>query len=175
MLVRCHPISYPETLDVKAACVRASDEGAAPVARRENNRGDKVMIAPVKVQWLYANESGLSRFDTFKIEREMTLFAPPAHPFPVSASTPASRFVVLQLPAGWSGERHRTPTRQILFCLAGSVRVTPGAGDAVTISAGDAWLMEDTTGSGHTTEVVSKGPFEAVVIQLPDDAPLGRA
>jgi hypothetical protein len=61
------------------------------------------------------------------------------------------------------------------ICLAGSVRVTPGVGDAVTISAGDTRLMEDTTGSGHTTEVVSKGPFEAVVIQLPDDAPLGRA
>jgi hypothetical protein len=28
------------------------------------------------------------------------------------------------------------------ICLAGSVRVTLGVGDAVTISAGDAWLME---------------------------------
>jgi hypothetical protein len=44
----------------------------------------------------------------------------------------------------------------------------------VTIGAGDAWLMEDTTGSGHETQVISQGPFEAVVIQLPDDAPLGR-
>jgi hypothetical protein len=35
--------------------------------------------------------------------------------------------------------------------------------------------MEDTTGSGHETQVISQGPFEAVVIQLPDDAPLGRA
>src|ERR1700722_12451425 len=127
------------------------------------------MIAPVKVQRLRANGSGLSRFDMFEIERETTLFAPPAQPFPVSALTPASRFVVLQLPAGWSGERHRTPSRQILFCLAGSVRVTPGVGDAVTISVGDAWLMEDTTGEGHTTEVISPGPFEAVVIQLPDE------
>jgi hypothetical protein len=140
-----------------------------------NQGGKKVMIAPVKVQWLHANEAGLSRFDTFEIEREMTLFAPPAQPFPVSKATAASRFVLLQLPAGWSGERHRTPTRQILFCLAGSVRVTPGVGDAVTISAGDSWLMEDTTGSGHTTEVISQGLFEAVVIQLPDDVPLGRA
>ena len=101
--------------------------------RRE---GARVMIAPVKVQRLRANGSGLSSFDTFEIEREMTLFAPPAQPFPVSALTPASRFVVLQLPDGWSSERDRTPTRQILFCLAGSVRVTPGVGDAVTISAG---------------------------------------
>jgi quercetin dioxygenase-like cupin family protein len=129
------------------------------------------MMAPVKVQWLHADESGLSRFDKFEIEHEMTLFAPPTQPFPVSKATPALRFVLLQLPAGWSGERHRTPARQILFCLAGSVRVTPGIGDAVTIKPGDAWLMEDTTGSGHKTEVVSQRPFEAVVIQLPDDAP----
>ena len=126
------------------------------------------MIAPVKVQWLHANESGLSRFDTLEIEREMTDFAPPTQPFPVSISIPASRFVVLQLPVGWSGERHPTPAYQMLFCLAGSVRVTPGIGEPVTISAGDAWLMEDTTGSGHETEVVSQVPFEAVVVQLPD-------
>src|SRR5271156_6910861 len=107
------------------------------------------MIAPVKVQRLRANGSGLSRFDMFEIEREMPLFAPPAQPFPVSALTPASRFVLLQLPAGWSGERHRTPARQILFCLAGSVRVTPGIGNAATFNTGDAWLMGDTTGGGH--------------------------
>jgi hypothetical protein len=137
------------------------------------------MVAPVTVQRLHTQETGLSRFDTFEIEREMTLFAPPAHPFPLSTSTPASRFVLLQLPAGWIGERHRTPTRQILFCLGGSVRVTPGVGDAVTISAGDsagdAWLMEDTTGSGHETQVILREPFEAVVVQLPGDAPVGRA
>jgi quercetin dioxygenase-like cupin family protein len=114
----------------------------------------------------------LSRFDTFEIEREMTLFAPPAQPFPVSKATPALRFVLLQLPVGWSGERHRTPARQILFCLAGSVRVTPGTDDAATFNPGDAWLMEDTTGSGHKMDVISQGPFEAVVIQLPEDAPL---
>jgi hypothetical protein len=32
--------------------------------------------------------------------------------------------------------------------------------------------MEDTTGSGHKTEVISQGPFEAVAIQLPEEAPL---
>jgi hypothetical protein len=146
-----------ETMEAKAACVRAVKlpQSRAASSGHCHAARDKVMIAPVKVQRLHANESGLSRFDTFEIEREMTQFAPPAQPFPVSASTPALRFVLLQLPAGWSGERHRTPARQILFCLAGSVRVTPGVGDAVTVSAGDTWLMEDTTGSGHTTEVIT--------------------
>jgi CRISPR/Cas system endoribonuclease Cas6 (RAMP superfamily) len=39
------------------------------------------MMNAVKVQRLHANESGLSRFDAFEIEREMTLFATPAQPF----------------------------------------------------------------------------------------------
>ena len=91
----------------EAAPMRRGPERA--LSRGEAIRGDKVMIAPVKVQRLHANESGLSRFDTFEIEREMTLFAPPAQPFPVSASTPASRFVLLQLPAGWSGASPPNP------------------------------------------------------------------
>lgn len=36
----------------------------------------------------------------------MTTFAPPAMPFPVSNTMPASRFVLLQLPTGFIGERH---------------------------------------------------------------------
>jgi hypothetical protein len=75
------------------------------------------MAAPVKVLRLYANESGLSCFDTVEIEREMRDFAPPAPPLFVSKSVPASHFVVAQLPVGWKGERHPSPTRQILFCL----------------------------------------------------------
>jgi quercetin dioxygenase-like cupin family protein len=125
------------------------------------------MIAPFEVHRLRENESGLSYFDRFEIQRETTTFAPPTQPFPVSKPILASRFVVLRLPVGWNGERHRSPARQILFCLAGSVRVTPGIGDPVTIGAGEAWLMEDIAGSGHETEVVSPVPFEAVVIHLP--------
>lgn len=132
-------------------------------------------MTAVKVQWLRANDAGLSRFDTLEIERKETVFAPPAEPFPVSKSIPASRFAVVQLPVGWSGERHPTPARQMLFCLAGSVRVTPGVGQPVTINTGEAWFMEDTTGSGHQTQVISNVPFEAVVIQLPDDVRFDNA
>ncbi len=126
------------------------------------------MRASVEVKRLSADKSGLSRFDTIEIAREMTAFAPPAEPFLVSAPAAAIRFVVLQLPVGFDGAEHVSPARQILFCRSGVARVTPGVGAPVLIGPGDAWLMEDTTGSGHKTEVVSHEPFEAVVIQLPD-------
>jgi quercetin dioxygenase-like cupin family protein len=126
------------------------------------------MTASIKVLRLRANESGLSSFDTVEIQRDMGEFAPPAPPLYVSKLEPASGYVVLRLPAGWIGVRHPSPARQILFCLAGEVRVTPGVGDTVIVGAGDAWLMEDTSGSGHETEVISQEPFDAVVIQLPE-------
>ena len=50
-----------------------------------------------------------------------------------------------------------------------------GYRDAATFNPGDAWLMEDTTGSGQKTEVISQEPFESVVIQLPEDTPLGSS
>jgi hypothetical protein len=126
------------------------------------------LTVPIKVLRLRANESGLSVFDTVEIQRDLREFAPPAPPLYVSKLEPASGFVVLSLPAGWIGERHPSPARQILLCLAGKVLVTPGVGDAVIVGAADAWLMEDTSGSGHETEVISQEPFDAVVIQLPE-------
>ena len=40
-------------------------------------------------------------------------------------------------------------------------------GEPQTIGPGDCWLMEDTTGDGHETSVISEGPFEALVVQIP--------
>jgi quercetin dioxygenase-like cupin family protein len=122
----------------------------------------------MKVLRLFADERGQSCFETIELERSLSDFAPPAPPLYVSEMDPASRYAVIRLPTGWTGERHRSPKRQILFCLRGKVRVTASVGDAAFVSAGEAWLMEDTVGVGHVTTVVSDDPFDAVVIQLPE-------
>ena len=126
------------------------------------------MSASVKVLRLYADAAGATSFDDFEIARELTNFAPPAAPFPASAVATATGYTVLRLPVGWSGAKHPSPKRQILFCLAGKVRVTPDIGEPRTVGIGEAWLMEDTFGGGHTTEVISDVPFDAVVVQLPN-------
>ena len=48
------------------------------------------------------------------------------------------------------------------------MRITPDIGEPRVIAAGDVLMMEDTTGSGHFTEVVSDEPFDGVMIQLPE-------
>jgi uncharacterized cupin superfamily protein len=47
------------------------------------------------------------------------------------------------------------------------MRITPDVGEPRIIAAGDVLMMEDTTGAGHFTEVISETPFDAVMIQLP--------
>jgi hypothetical protein len=125
------------------------------------------MTAPVQILRLSANSQGRSVFDRVEMKLAMRDFAPPAAPLYVSDMQRAARFAILRLPVGWIGERHPSPARQILFCLRGTVLVTPTLGTPESVGASDAWLMEDTTGDGHETAVISEEPFDAVVIQLP--------
>jgi hypothetical protein len=124
--------------------------------------------APLFALRLFANGSGASCFETFEIARQLRDFAPPAAPLWSSDIAPASGYTVVQLPIGWNGEKHPTPKRFILFGLQGRMRITPDVGEPRVIAAGDVLLMEDTTGAGHFTEVISETPFDAVMIELPD-------
>ena len=120
----------------------------------------------VRVVRLSADEDGQSRFDSVQIDLVLQQFAPPAAPLFVSEVRPALGYVVLHLPPRWIGEPHPSPHRQMLFCLAGTMKVTSSVGEVRIISAGEAWLMGDTLGLGHRTEVVSDKGVDAVVIQL---------
>jgi len=116
---------------------------------------------------LYADSNGESHFDTQEIAMTLQEFAPPAAPVYVSESRAASHFVVIELPVAWGGgEPHPTPSRHMMFCLSGSFRMTSSDGDTRSFSAGDALLMTDTTGKGHTTTVTSDTPATAVMIRL---------
>ena len=101
------------------------------------------MSASLNVVRLSEDTAGESHFDSFQIARPLVTFAPPAHPFLVSAVEKASGYVVVRIPAGWVGERHPSPHRQIAFCLSGALKVTASDGDVRVIKAGDAWLMTD--------------------------------
>ncbi len=75
--------------------------------------------------------------------------------------------VFLRLRAGWNEPIHPTPVRQKLICMAGAARVTASDGGARVIAKGDVWHMEDRTGKGHHTEVISDDDFHCVIVQLP--------
>jgi hypothetical protein len=117
---------------------------------------------------LSEDASGQSHFDDFELELSLVDFAPPALPFLASPVTKAAGYVMIRIPVGWKGELHQSPKRQIAFGLAGILKVTASDGDVRNVKTGDAWLMTDTEGKGHWSEVVSDVPFDAVIVLVPD-------
>jgi len=120
----------------------------------------------LRVYRLTENAAGESSFADAELERTLNSFAPPAVPFYTSAIEKASGYTAIRIPVGWVGELHRSPYRQMMFCCAGALKVTATDGSVRTVKAGDGWLMADNQGKGHRSEVVSKEPFDAVIIIL---------
>jgi quercetin dioxygenase-like cupin family protein len=114
----------------------------------------------------YTDDQGRSRFDSYSISQTLQQFAPPADPVFVSAREAATGYVVIYVPPGWVGKPHPSPRRQILFCLSGGMRITSSSGETRMLNPGDAWLMGDTTGEGHKSEITSKEGTSVVIVQL---------
>jgi len=120
----------------------------------------------MKILRIRADGRGESHFDTQEIALTLQEFAPPAAALYVAQERHASGYQLIRLPAGWVGAPHPAPYRQMLFCLAGSFNVSSSAGETRTVSAGDAFLIEDTSGKGHSTLVTSSVPVDAVLVRV---------
>lgn len=115
---------------------------------------------------LTEDDHGMSRFSDVEIDMETGDFAPPAPPMGMSATEDCARFLFLTLPPGWGGEKHPSPRPQVAFCLGGRMRVTAGDGEVREVGPGGIWRMEDTTGSGHFSEVIGDEPARLAIVQL---------
>jgi len=123
----------------------------------------------MKVLRLYADALGESRFETTTMPMALKEFAPPAAPLRVSDPQPAQNYVILEVGAKWGGAvPHPSPARMMAFCLSGCTRATASSGESHTFVAGDCLLHDDTSGKGHSTEVISDVPARWVFIRLPN-------
>jgi len=116
----------------------------------------------------YADAAGESHFEDVRLSLTAADFAPPAPPLDVSGFTPAKQIGFVRMPVGWFGDWHPAPKRQFMFCLAGAVAVQVSDGETRVFRPGDVVLLEDTTGKGHTTRVVSEVDLLMAVAQLAD-------
>ena len=73
----------------------------------------------------------------------------------VSGLGPVQESHLLNLPAGWVGDYHPSPRRQLMTQLTGRVRVQASDGATVDAGPGTLWLIEDVAGKGHHTTVTS--------------------
>jgi len=69
-------------------------------------------------------------------------------------------------PVGRFLDWHPAPRRQFVIILAGQLEIGLGDGSKHVFGPGDARLVEDTTGQGHTTRVVGDQPVLTATIAL---------
>lgn len=117
---------------------------------------------------VYTDSNGETHFEDIEVEFTNVEFAPPAPLLNVSALTPASKFGFLSAPPGWFGDWHPAPKRQFIFYLAGEIEAEVSDGEVRRFGPGSVTLVEDTTGKGHVSRVVSTNEVLGVVVQLDD-------
>ena len=123
----------------------------------------------MKVTRIWADEAGTSHFEDIDVELTSIDFAPPAPPLDVSAPFPAERALLFEFPAGWFGDWHPSPRRQLYFNLGGRLEVEVGDGETRRVGPGAIVLLEDLTGTGHVTRVVGDERSTGVFVQLSEE------
>lgn len=121
---------------------------------------------------IYSDDAGESHFDDLDIALAPRPYAPPSAPFDVSAPISASGAVLFSMPAGWFGDWHPSPRRQLYFNLSGQLEVVVSDGEARQLGPGDIVLVEDVSGDGHTTRAIGEEPSTGVFVHLADDEAL---
>jgi hypothetical protein len=118
---------------------------------------------------LFADERGESHFAEVNVDLEPAEFAPPAPLLHFAALFPATRCGFLCAPPEWDGSiPHPTPRRQLMGNLRGEYEVTASDGAVRRFPAGSVLLLEDTTGKGHASRIVSDEDVLIVAVALAD-------
>ena len=117
---------------------------------------------------LYADEAGESHFEDIQIDLVSTNYAPPAPPLELSTPTSARQFGFMKAQAGWSSDWHPSSARNMFVVLSGEWEVTASDGETRRFRLGSVLSVEDTTGKGHKSRVISDVESLAVMVQLGD-------
>ena len=115
---------------------------------------------------IYSDSNGQSHFGEEEATFQLVDYAPPAPPISVSEVFGAESVNFISSPCGWFGDWHPAPRRQFIFMLTGKLEVEVSDGDMRKFLPGDVMLVEDTTGKGHISRVVSKERAYLAVVPL---------
>ena len=104
---------------------------------------------------LYNDSQGQSHFEDVAVELLATEYVSPAPPLNLSAPAPAKQFRFMEARAGWTSDWHVSSARSIFFVLSGEWEVTASDGESRRFPVGSVLMVEDTTGKGHASRVIS--------------------
>jgi quercetin dioxygenase-like cupin family protein len=123
----------------------------------------------MKATRIYCDADGTSHFEDVDFELTSADYAPPAPPLEVSESIPVSGAVLASFRAGWFGDWHPTPRRQLYFQLSGQLEVGVSDGEVRILGPGDIVLVEDVIAPGHTTRALGDDASTGVFVHLADE------
>jgi mannose-6-phosphate isomerase-like protein (cupin superfamily) len=117
---------------------------------------------------------GRSRFTDACLPMVETDFSPPAAPLDLAILGTAQSVAVIGSNTGWHGEVfHPAPARQLMVVLSGRGAITVSDGETRELGPGDAVLLEDTFGAGHSSRFF--GETKVLVIRLGQGDALSEA
>jgi len=105
---------------------------------------------------LYTGSDGQGRIETIDIEKKTDWLK----------GLPTTQISFNVWPVGRFLDWHPAPRRQFVIILQGQLEIGLGDGSKHVFGPGDARLVEDTTGKGHTTRVVGNEACLTATIPL---------
>lgn len=121
----------------------------------------------MKYTRLYATPDGSSRFEVVEIEFTQIDYVASAPPLSLSKFAAATQYGFMQAAAGWESDWHASAGRNFFVVISGEWEVTASDGAVRRFRAGDLLLVEDTSGQGHKSRVISDSV--AVMVEPADD------
>jgi len=119
---------------------------------------------------IWTDDDGESHFEDVEVELVTAEYAPPAPPFDLSSPWPAERAIFFSIPAGFHGDWHPAPRRQLYVNLGGRLAVEVSDGEVRQLDPGDIVLTEDLAGRGHVTRVIGDEPSVGMFVHLEPQA-----
>jgi quercetin dioxygenase-like cupin family protein len=112
---------------------------------------------------LYTGSDGESHIEPLKVAELQR----------VAATAPIGTITFSEDAPGTFFDWHPAPRRQWVVILSGQLEIGLGDGTRRRFGPGDARLVEDTTGHGHTTRVTSDQPCLVMVVPVDEQPPGG--
>ena len=115
---------------------------------------------------LFADDAGESHFADVQIEfaeSEYTSSAPPLGLSPMFAATQCG---FMNAPAGWESDWHCSTGRNFFVVIKGEWEITTSDGEMRRFGPQSLLLVEDMTGKGHKSRVISEVGSVAVMLML---------
>jgi hypothetical protein len=105
---------------------------------------------------IVGDTSGQSRFEDLEVGLSPGLAVPPSQPLHNAPFLAAEETFWIGAPIDWRGETpHPAPARMVFVTVRGEYEVTASDGSTRRFPPGSVLLLEDTTGDGHSTRIIS--------------------